>query len=169
MKREDIYYTDRQTQVVAERMKVYGETYEEGLAFFRENHNLWGHRMVVLPSSREMVQEALDHWGNIRVMYEPEINYGIYGIYINKRLVYIGKTMNDFSKRFSNYKSDMKKKPNRKIIQLLIEASQEGKRIEFRQIISSKNLPMSNNDLILLEKQLIELYQPIGNELGVSY
>lgn len=163
MKREDIYYTDRQTQVVAERMKVYGETYEEGLAFFRENHNLWGHRMVVLPSSREMVQEALDHWGNIRVMYEPEINYGIYGIYINKRLVYIGKTMNDFSKRFSNYKSEMKRKPNRKIIRMLQQAKEEGKLIEFKPIISSKTLVTCYSDLLEIEKMLIKMYKPIGN------
>lgn len=156
---------------IGRRMIEYKESYEVAVNYCYKHSSAFGYKdfaLWMLPSKEEMIEIVRD-WNNITVENRAEVIYGIYGIYINEDLVYIGKTTNDFSKRFSNYKSDMKKKPNRKIIQLLVEASQEGKRIEFRQIISSKNLPMSNNDLILLEKQLIELYQPIGNELGVSY
>lgn len=156
---------------IGRRMIEYKESYKAAVNYCYKYSSTFGYKdfaLWMLPSEEEMM-EIVGDWNNITVENRAEVIYGIYGIYINEDLVYIGKTTNNFSKRFGNYKSDMKKKPNRKIIQLLIEASQEGKKIEFRQIISSKNLPMSNNDLILLEKQLIELYQPIGNELGVSY
>lgn len=35
-------------------------------------------------------------------------HYGVYGIYFNKKLVYIGKTSRNFYQRFSEHKSNMK-------------------------------------------------------------
>ena len=40
-------------------------------------------------------------WGEIKY-------YGVYGIYFNKKLVYIGKTSRYFYQRFSEHKSYMK-------------------------------------------------------------
>lgn len=35
-------------------------------------------------------------------------HYGVYGIYFNKKLVYIGKTSRNFYQRFSEHKGNMK-------------------------------------------------------------
>lgn len=35
-------------------------------------------------------------------------HYGIYGVYFNKKLMYIGKTSRNFYQRFSEHKSNMK-------------------------------------------------------------
>lgn len=156
---------------IGKRMREYGESYEVASVYCYKHSSTFGYKnflLWMLPDKEEMI-EIIEDWDNIVMENRPDIVYGIYGIYINDELVYIGKTENDFSKRFSNYKSEMKKKPNRKIIQMLIDAEKEKKKIEFRQIISSKNLLMSSKELALLEKELIQLYQPIGNELGVSY
>lgn len=155
---------------IAKRMREYGESYEIASMYCYKYSSTFGYKDFsswMLPSEEE-VTEIMKDWDNVVMENRPGIVYGIYGIYINDELVYIGKTENDFSKRFSNYKSEMKKKPNRKIIQMLVDAEKGEKKIEFRQIISSKNLLMDNKELAHLEKELIELYQPIGNELGVS-
>ena len=159
-------FANKDEYVIAKRIKEYNETYEEAVDFFSNNCRYFGYNFIFQLPSKERVQEVVDNFDKVNVSGDrPNQLFGIYGIYINERLVYIGKTKNDFSKRFGNYKSEMKKvnKSSRKIINILRKANKEGKKIEFRSIISSKNLPLSENDLKEYERMLIDRYKPEGN------
>lgn len=92
--------------------------------------------------------------------------YGIYGIYIDNKLVYIGMTSRSFKSRFSDYKSQIQN-PTRKIEYMMVNAKANNKEVEMRPLISNKEFfTLSETELKKIEYSLIKVLQPEGNIEG---
>lgn len=102
---------------------------------------------------------------------------GVYGIYIEKELVYIGKTTQSFKRRFAQHK-DLMKHPERSATQFdlyyeLAEAKEKGKNVQLIPIIVAEYVPyqssykLNNRDLESMEFALILVYKPRHNIKGI--
>ena len=92
---------------------------------------------------------------------------GIYGIYENDKLVYIGLTMRDFQKRWKEHKENIINKSNKLIFYKLINPKSK---IEFKKILEldkmKSNKKITRRDLEAMEFALIQLYKPKYNFSG---
>lgn len=99
--------------------------------------------------------------------------YGIYGIYCDDKLVYVGMTMDTFNNRYDNYKKDLENiEKDRKVIEFIRE-NRKKHYIDMRVLINIPQLNISDNhsldtrDVELMELALIDLYKPVLNIQGV--
>ena len=100
-------------------------------------------------------------------------NRGIYGIYCNNKLIYIGKTNVSFEQRFKQHKDAIdNNEPKQSLHTYIIKAKQNGAVIEMKPIINILDLKVKGNitdrDLQAMELALIQLYQPICNVEGIN-
>lgn len=104
---------------------------------------------------------------------------GVYGIYINEEIVYIGSTTDSFARRFSKHKSRMKEPPEKHPTQIelydtLKAAKASGYSVVFRPLIVVEELkyrslvPIEKRDVESMEFALIDLYKPRLNKCGVT-
>lgn len=98
---------------------------------------------------------------------------GIYGIYIDDKLIYIGKTNKSFKERFQQHKYNMNDTTNLTYLyRLLRSAKQLNKNICLKPIIIVENLKIKDNikiterDVKMMELALITIYQPEANIEG---
>lgn len=94
-------------------------------------------------------------------------NGGVYGIYRNGQLIYIGSTV-DFNKRWNEHKRNIKNHSNSLYVYKLLDEQRDS--IEFKSIIRGEDLQCDRNitstDLKTIEFALILLYKPCGNIAG---
>lgn len=102
-----------------------------------------------------------------------KICHGVYGIYVENILVYIGKTNTNFWTRFLQHKSMMNQEVHEtkgNLYKLLKAAKQNGKVITLRPIIIAEDLnvrgKVKDRDIDAMELALITLYQPQCNIEG---
>lgn len=99
-------------------------------------------------------------------------SYGIYGMYRNDELIYIGYTMKSFEKRWNEHMVAIKNKIPRQQLYVygLIEWGDE---IDFKVLIDAQgietNEPLTERDWQCMELALIQMYQPEGNLAGRTY
>lgn len=98
---------------------------------------------------------------------------GIYGIYVDGQLVYIGKTEVSFAERFEQHREAMQaEEPVQYLHKRLKQWKAEDKRIHLKCLINIKELQtdreLTSTDIKSMELALIALYQPICNVEGVS-
>ena len=97
-------------------------------------------------------------------------NTGIYGIYIDDKLVYIGKTTTSFEQRFKEHNKNIN--DTMYIHKLMREAKKDGLSVYMKPIITLEDLKMegkkviNNKELECMELALITAYKPIGNIEG---
>lgn len=104
--------------------------------------------------------------GSNKKKEKKEKEYGIYGIYIDNKLVYIGMTAKSFGERFSSYKTQIQN-PSRKIEYMMVNAKQNGKMVEMRPlIVNNEFVSISEIELKKIEYSLIKILQPEGNLEG---
>lgn len=91
---------------------------------------------------------------------------GVYGIYVNEQLYYIGSTY-DFEKRFKEHQAKLRADSKELYVYKLI---QKGDVIEYKPLIKTKDVKverqLERRDIEDMELALITLYQPIGNIAG---
>lgn len=91
---------------------------------------------------------------------------GVYGIYVNGRLFYIGSTQ-DFEKRFKEHQIKLRTNSKELYVYKLI---QKGDVVEYKPLIKTKDIKverqLERRDIEDMELALITLYQPIGNIAG---
>lgn len=128
-----------------------------------QNLNKVKEKMDIFAEAAESCKEPVD---------EPwKTQTGIYGIYINDELIYIGKTMVSFRARFQSHVSSSKE-TDVYLYRLISKAKEEGKQITMKPLIIieelkiDKRTKISDRDLCCMELALIELYKPIGNMQG---
>lgn len=95
--------------------------------------------------------------------------YGIYGIWIDNELVYIGKTICSFWTRFQQHKSGVKNQGGD--LYLGIKAAKKlGKIVEAKPILSFdlETKEYSDRDLSCMEYALIKVLKPKYNKEGRS-
>ena len=98
---------------------------------------------------------------------------GVYGIYIDSQLIYIGKTNTSFATRFKQHASNCKYEyKDNGLYRLINGAKQQGRTVEMKPLIIlndlniNKNIKITDRDLCFMELALIDLYKPIGNVKG---
>lgn len=93
-------------------------------------------------------------------------NGGVYGVYKNGELIYIGSTI-DFNKRWAEHKRYMK---NRDYKLHFYKLFQPGDRVDFKVLIDGSKLEADREitpmDLKTMEYALINVFKPIGNIAG---
>lgn len=91
---------------------------------------------------------------------------GVYGVYRNGELIYIGSTTN-FDKRWGEHKRYMKNRDYKLYFYKLFEP---GDRVEFKVLIDGSKLEadrmITTTDLKTMEYALITVFNPIGNIAG---
>lgn len=94
---------------------------------------------------------------------------GIYGIYIEDKLVYIGKTMRNFKERFLEHQQQINSS-NAYLYRTLRAAKQMDLNIKLTPLIIIEELKvnkaLTNRDINMMELALIQLYQPKCNIQG---
>lgn len=104
---------------------------------------------------------------------------GIYGIYVDDELIYIGKTLRSFEQRFEEHRKSLNKEYDEvenvpKLYFLLKAAKDDGKEIKFKRLIDLDDIncrnhrKFDNKDLCNMELGLITVLKPRGNVEGVS-
>lgn len=100
---------------------------------------------------------------------------GIYGIYIDNQLIYIGKTITSFKIRFKQHFNNIQDEYNHKerVYDIIRKAKKENKKIELKPILILEDLKLKNKNTInnkelqCMEMALIATLKPIGNIEGV--
>ena len=97
---------------------------------------------------------------------------GIYGIYEDDKIIYIGYTKN-FWQRFSCHKNCFNNKKNKSVLYSYMRKSKElGHNLKIQPIISIKDMKVkkqiTKRDLEAMELAFITLYQPICNFQGIK-
>lgn len=106
---------------------------------------------------------------NDKMMY----GYGIYGIYCDGELVYIGMTEQSFMKRYESYLEDLKDITKYRPVISFIRQNRETHNIEFKPLVNVMELKLVNKnevktrDIQMMELTLISLYKPVLNIQGV--
>lgn len=113
------------------------------------------------------------------INFENDSGYGVYGIYINNQLVYIGSTSVRFHHRFIQHRHNIFKpyETNRseQLYILLREALANNKIITMKPIIDltkeqtkCHSKDFSRREVECMEFALIKIFRPIGNAAGVT-
>lgn len=168
------------TYLVLERIQD-GETYEEiirDLDQNREKYRIKNSVSLVKPKTIEQYLALIDvkliELENkqrvvLRHGFEHITGYGVYGIYVNDKIIYIGQTQ-DFRRRFVNHHSgfNCSNKPLYKHMRL---EKQKGNQVSIKPIINVEDLqtetPITERDLQAMELALITLYKPPYNYEGI--
>lgn len=107
-----------------------------------------------------------------KVSQDWDSKTGIYGIFIDGKIVYIGSTYSSFRQRFMGHRTSLKN-PSLKIHYAIKEALEKNKEIEFRPLIISEDLEYEGRDssisrmeLKSMELALITVLKPKYNIEG---
>lgn len=91
-------------------------------------------------------------------------SYGVYGMYRNGELIYVGMTMRNFKQRWKEHQGYIKNKSHVLNVYDLIK---ENDIIEFKILVDAKKLengiPLSEREVKAIERSYILRYSPIGN------
>lgn len=91
-------------------------------------------------------------------------SYGVYGMYRNGELIYVGMTMRNFKQRWKEHQGYIKNKSHALNVYDLIK---ENDIIEFKILVDAKKLengiPLSEREVKAIERSYILRYSPIGN------
>ena len=98
-------------------------------------------------------------------------SYGVYSIWKNNELIYIGSTMRNFEDRFNERRKNITMGNSKELyVYSLINSNDK---IEFKILIDAKNLKvntqLTRRDIESMELTLITLYKPVGNLAGNNY
>ena len=120
----------------------------------------------------EAKKQKQEYWEKKKKEEIKKKLYGIYGVFIENKLVYIGKTTN-FEQRFKSYDYELQayNKDSRKIIKMIYTAQKERKIVSFRQLITNEDFPqniITKEQLSAMEFSLIKMYKPSGNVEGIT-
>lgn len=123
---------------------------------------------------RKFKYNGYSHEINTKEFYgeekEKPKSYGVYGIYKNDTLLYIGSTMREFSVRFEEHSNNIINHSNELYVYSLIE---DDDNITFKKLIDAATLKtnseLTKRDIQSMELALINTMNPPGNLAGRSY
>ena len=94
---------------------------------------------------------------------------GIYGIYFEDILLYVGKTTNDFNNRFSAHKNNINNKDRtEKFYQYCYDNNISSDMLSFKTLFDCKSCPLSSEQIECLETNYINDYHPLYNEKKID-
>ena len=166
------------TYQVLERIQT-GEQFEDIVKDLNENREKYGIKTDVSLVKIKTIEEYLEKIGielvekkyiTKRADFSNISGYGIYGIYINDDLIYIGYT-EDFRQRFRNHHTCFNHS-DKPLYQRMRLEKEEGNQVSIKPLINIEELDVLNSkiterDLQAMELALITLYKPPYNYEGV--
>lgn len=117
------------------------------------------------------IEEILENYGKQNKKGKIENCTGIYGIYVNNKLVYIGRTITSFKQRFNSHKANLNNS-DEFMYRKLREYKEAGNKITMKPLIAVELLNVEHkktftkNDINCMELALITMYQPFFNTEG---
>ena len=166
------------TYIFMERM-IAGEDYKEIYKDIENNKLKYGLKKDVCLTKEKTVHQMLSIVGEVATVENKEEQQwskqtGIYGIYVDDKLIYVGKTLTAFRTRFLSHRRKVNDvNENGRLYAYLRKAKANNQNIVFKPIIIVENLLLHKNtivkdrDLAFMELALIDLYKPICNTQGV--
>lgn len=101
---------------------------------------------------------------------EKPQSYGVYGIYKDDELVYIGSTMREFDIRFKEHLKNISEKSTELYLYSLLDKNDNIYFVKFIDVAQLKtNRELGRQDVEAMELALISVYKPRGNLAGNSY
>ena len=138
------------------------------------NHSKEFKRVKKVMSKTEYLKEKklFEEREKIEKNKEKEsLDKGIYGIYYDNKLIYIGKTNVSFKTRFKQHEEAIKNKSTTQYLYKYINQLKE-KEIIMKPLVNVKELKVkgkiNNRDIEAMELALIDLYKPICNIQGIK-
>ena len=156
---------------------VFEEEQYENIAKELDNNRLvFGIKKDTVITSKTTINKYIQVYKEyMNKQQEEEVDYtkatGIYGIYVDDKLVYIGQTMDNFKARFQGHKTNLKNS-DKYLYRYLRVAKEGGAEIALRPLIMIETLNISpgisirERDLKMMELALIDLYKPVCNLQG---
>lgn len=169
------------TYQVLERIQE-GETYQEIIKDIDENREKYKIKPeVCLVSEGKIIEylslvnidiKQLEEEKKIKKKYNSKYSnitgYGVYGIFIDDNIIYIGETLN-FKQRFQAHNTcfHCSDKP---LYQKMRQEKENGKQVSIKPLINVEELKteekITERDLYAMELALITLYKPYYNHEG---
>ena len=120
---------------------------------------------------KEIIEEEQQKKGRKSKVKEELRKSGIYGIYVDEKIVYIGKTETSFQRRFTQHKHHtLSVDSSMPLYNYLRQQMAQGHSINLKPLISIEDLQvdgkLTSRDIKMMELALIDLYKPICNVQG---
>ena len=168
------HYIRMDTYTILDRMVFKQEKYEDIVKEINNKRAKYGLKKDTIIVSKKTIDNYIGLYDVVQDK-EKEIDYdkatGVYGIYVNDKLVYIGQTANSFKARFQNHKSCLKSS-DQYLYRFLRVAKGD---ITLKPLIVVEELKIApgikikERDIKMMELALIDLYKPICNLQGNTY
>ena len=105
---------------------------------------------------------------------QKKIRYGVYGIYVNNELVYIGMTMRDFEKRWQEHINKIKSGSNELYFYKQLQKYDEEVKLHFKILVDASEKVIdkksfSEDEVKSMEYALIKVLKPKYNLAGNTY
>ena len=173
------------TYQVLERIQK-NEKFEDIIKDIREHREKYGVKQDTPLVRKETVKEYLSLVGvkiqeelvvvekNVKTkrksIYDGLDGYGIYGIFIDDELIYIGETI-DFKTRAKSHHTLFNNSDKPLYVRMRLE-KENGKNVSIKPLINIKDLvtdeKITQRDIFAMELALITLYKPLYNYEGVK-
>lgn len=101
-------------------------------------------------------------------------SYGVYAIYADDKIIYIGSTIRTFDIRFAEHQQAIKdlKQPQLDVYNLIRIFQEAGQTITYKPLIDCSKLQtnktLTTHDIESMELALIQEHQPVGNIAGLT-
>lgn len=171
------------TYLFMQRMSQ-GEKYEDIYEDINENRTEYNVKESILLTRKDTVLDYLKQIEGKEIIEEEEQKKGrkskvkeelrksgIYGIYVNETIVYIGKTETSFQTRFTQHKHNtLSIDSPMPLYSYLRQQISQGHSIHLKPLITIEDLQidgkLTSRDIKAMELALIDLYKPICNIQG---
>lgn len=105
---------------------------------------------------------------------QKKIHYGVYGIYVNNELVYIGMTMRDFEKRWQEHINKIRSGSNELYFYKQLQKYDEEVKLHFKILVDASEKVIdkksfSEDEIKSMEYALIKVLKPKYNLAGNTY
>lgn len=150
-----------------------GEDYDSIIKDLDQNREKFGIKKDLCLSKKKTIEEYLRALGLNKKEEIKTDNYsnktGIYGIYLNGEIVYIGMTTAGFKDRFQSHKNKFNNRDG-KMYSELFAYKENGAQIELKPIFIAEDAlverTLTKRDLQSMELCLIDIYKPRYNIEG---
>lgn len=140
--------------------------------------------MIDLPKKYQGFMDEFKKLTGIEIIYSdfPESvlfselrkSYGVYAIYADDKIIYIGSTIRTFDIRFAEHQQAIQNlnQPQLDVYDLIRTLQEAGQTITFKPLIDCSKLQtnktLTTHDIESMELALIQEHQPIGNIAGLT-
>lgn len=131
----------------------------------------WRYKSRYIFCSEKEFANIQSKWKKLSAPKGVEKRSGIYGIYKDDKLVYIGYTSRDFQDRFKEHRNIIYGKEEAPKNMKLYSIIHKGENLCMKELICKNDVKcedLTERDLKAMELALITLYQPEGNLQGVT-